>query len=92
VTRQIHDLSTLVAIVWDDSCHPISASTWHFEEDTKKWAAGGAYITSVGFMLEETKDHVLISMSRADPKVGMPFRIPRGAIESITPLVPRRRK
>lgn len=89
-TKKIRKTKTLykypvVVIIWDDA---ETAGGWEeIPEEIKP-----AIATSMGFLIKESDDHVLIASSYDERHVNGRLQIPRGMIKQITYLVKNERK
>lgn len=67
--------------------------------DTETWVdrasmpeAKATIFSQVGFLLEDTDEHVVLTCTMGDLLIGQRTRIPRGMVRSVTPLAPARRR
>lgn len=77
----------LVLVRWNDS---VAAGGWRLEREWRDWMKlGGMTQQSVGFLLEDSDECVVLAQSvqeKDDPNMDHLIQIPRGAVISVTQL------
>lgn len=70
-------------VLWSDSCVS-GQGPWHSAEDLKEWLGERHLIESVGFLIFESKDHIVLAGSRHGVDEGLrtadEMKIPKGCI------------
>lgn len=78
-----------VCVVWEDAS-VLDSETWVDRASMPE--AKATIFSQVGFLLEDTKDHIVLTCTMGDRLIGSRTRIPRGMVRSVTPLAPARRR
>lgn len=78
-----------VLVEWEDAS-VLDTETWVDRASAKE--ARATIFSQVGFLLEDTKEHIVLTCTMGDTLMGARTRIPRGMVRSITPLAPARRR
>lgn len=74
-----------VLVEWEDAS-VLDNETWVARASAPE--AKATIFSQVGFLLEDTPEHVVITCTMGDTLMGARTRIPRGMVRSITPLAP----
>lgn len=76
-----------VMVEWEDAS-VLDSETWVARASASE--AKATVFFQVGFLLEDTKDHVVLTEALGETLMGARTRIPRGMVRSVTPLTPAR--